>query len=351
MKNIIWLTLLLLFCLLAGCTFPSNEITPTVARLNSTQANQTVIARVTEVALITAAAQSTAGESTATQEATASATDSQPTNSPVPPTARPTTTPQPCDRATEGEPIDVTIPDDTEIVAGGAFTKTWRLINTGTCTWTTSYAVVWNSEAQLGVEDVVFLTGSVNPNQTVDISVPMIAPTESGSYQSNWILRNAAGVIFGIGDGSGVFWARIEVVQPTPTPTPKATTTATATSTPAIQASGTTPLNLDQNLNLDNGVVNDSSGNDLVYQEDGSGNHLLVPQAGAQLGVFGLSQPGLGACQSASLGGAGVAVESLQIGSYLCVKTSDGRYARLQFNTLNTGDFSINVGFITWAAP
>ena len=35
---------------------------------------------------------------------------------------------------------DVTVPDGTTYAPGAAFTKTWRLKNIGTCTWSTSYS-------------------------------------------------------------------------------------------------------------------------------------------------------------------------------------------------------------------
>ena len=34
---------------------------------------------------------------------------------------------------------DVTVPDGTRYDPGATFTKTWRLRNIGTCTWTTSW--------------------------------------------------------------------------------------------------------------------------------------------------------------------------------------------------------------------
>ncbi|HET6846235.1 MAG TPA: NBR1-Ig-like domain-containing protein, partial [Anaerolineales bacterium] len=38
---------------------------------------------------------------------------------------------------------DVSIPDGTTVQPGADFTKTWRLSNVGTCTWTTAYALVF----------------------------------------------------------------------------------------------------------------------------------------------------------------------------------------------------------------
>jgi len=37
---------------------------------------------------------------------------------------------------------DVTVPDGTKMEPGDDFTKTWRLLNAGTCSWTTAYRLV-----------------------------------------------------------------------------------------------------------------------------------------------------------------------------------------------------------------
>src|SRR5262245_58083221 len=37
---------------------------------------------------------------------------------------------------------DVTIPDNTVVNPGQSFTKTWRVSNTGTCTWSTAYQII-----------------------------------------------------------------------------------------------------------------------------------------------------------------------------------------------------------------
>ncbi len=91
---------------------------------------------------------------------------------------------------------DVTIPDNTVVGSGNTFSKTWRLKNIGTCSWTPSYAVVFISGASMSGPAVQALAGNVNPGQTVDLSVNLTAPTADGTYTGNWGLRNAAGVIF-----------------------------------------------------------------------------------------------------------------------------------------------------------
>ncbi|HHS97476.1 MAG TPA: hypothetical protein ENK08_06195, partial [Chloroflexi bacterium] len=45
---------------------------------------------------------------------------------------------------------DVTVPDNTEFPSGTAFTKTWRLRNTGTCTWEAGTLLVFVSGDAMG---------------------------------------------------------------------------------------------------------------------------------------------------------------------------------------------------------
>lgn len=111
---------------------------------------------------------------------------------------------------------DVTYPDNTEVNPGDNFTKTWRIRNAGTCSWTPSYALVFISGDVMGGPSTQALSGNVNPGQTIDISASLTAPASDGTYRGNWGIRNASGLIFahfyvqikvnsGGGGGSGPF--------------------------------------------------------------------------------------------------------------------------------------------------
>jgi hypothetical protein len=91
---------------------------------------------------------------------------------------------------------DVTIPDGSIIAPGAAFRKTWKLQNAGTTTWTTSYTFGFISGEQMGTITSVPLTQSVAPGQQVDVSVDLVAPSTSGSYQGYWKMKNASGQLF-----------------------------------------------------------------------------------------------------------------------------------------------------------
>ncbi|MFT3891417.1 MAG: NBR1-Ig-like domain-containing protein [Anaerolineales bacterium] len=136
------------------------------------------------------------------------------------PGGTPTDTPVPsaCDKATFVS--DITIQDGTTFAPNTPFTKTWRLKNSGTCTWTNAYKLVFQSGEQMSGPASINLTNSIAPDQTVDISVNLAAPATAGHYRGYWMLSNASGALFGIGANSNEpFWADIAVVGDAPSNT------------------------------------------------------------------------------------------------------------------------------------
>jgi len=58
------------------------------------------------------------------------------------------------------------------------------------------------------------LTGSTPPNGTLDVSVTLKAPGTTGTYRGDWKLKNASGVIFGLGaNAADTFYVQIKVVE------------------------------------------------------------------------------------------------------------------------------------------
>lgn len=133
---------------------------------------------------------------------------------------------------------DVTVPDGTTYAANAAFTKTWRVRNSGTCTWTTAYQAIYQSGEKFGSNTSVNFSKNVAPGQTLDITVNMTAPAANGTYRGYWILKNASGLLYGIGSNADKpFWVEIKVTGgttgPTSTPTP---TTVVPTIVPGAYA-------------------------------------------------------------------------------------------------------------------
>jgi hypothetical protein len=149
---------------------------------------------------------------TATSSPTSEQPSNTPTNSPVPPTNTSAPPAPVCNQA--AFITDVTIKDGSQMSKGESFTKTWRIKNTGTCTWTGSYTVVYSSGTNLANKSSYDLSKQVSPGETIDISIPMEAPGKNGTYTSNWMLKSGTGGTFGVGDlnGDGVpFFVIIKV--------------------------------------------------------------------------------------------------------------------------------------------
>lgn len=260
-----------------------------------------------------------------------------------------TSTARLCDQAGAGNPLDVTIPDDTRLLPDEEFTKIWRLANLGSCDWTTDYEVVWFSGDDLsGVREQPFLS-SVSAGSTVDFAVDMTAPAVPGIYSSYWMLRNAAGDLFGIGpNGNSPFWVRIQVVA-VETATP--TVTATLAPTSIVLASGSASLLPGQSLDLDSTQNSDESQVDMKLDRSDADVLLWKPENNARFAVFGLTQPSELECQYATLSDKSQALSTFTTGVYLCYRTSNGLPGRLQIVGLPSGSNPLQLTFTTWAVP
>lgn len=336
----------LILCLfLVSCNMPSfkSAAQPT---LNVTQAYETVNARLTNDAAskpsVTprpSATQTPAGSQVPTSiSATASATTQPSATVGVVST---------CDLAAAGNPIDVTIPDDTVMKPGQAFQKVWRLKNAGTCTWTKAYSISFVSGEAMGAPPAVPMPFNVAPGQEVDIAVDLVAPNTPGTYRGDWKLRNAAGQYFGIGpNGGATFWVKIVVSGGTP-----GTPVVTATSSTPIQITGTKVMAPGDSLNLDNGQLRDGGGDDLAYGVDGI-QPLLKTINGAAFGVWGGSQPSYSDCQSVSMGSGPLnVVDDIGPGRYVCFRTNLGLFGWFVLTNFDVDGYALTVQFLTWAAP
>lgn len=106
---------------------------------------------------------------------------------------------------------DITYPDGSVVARGSDFTKIWRIKNIGTCTWNSSYDLVYVGGDRFGAPSAVALPGTVSPGQTVDLSVDLTAPSKSGNYIGYWKLRNGSGVLFGMGTSDANIYVDVKI--------------------------------------------------------------------------------------------------------------------------------------------
>lgn len=330
--------------LLSGCgLLPNGQLESPLQE--TTKIYQTVAAQLTVSAA--PALSQTAPSPSPSAKTTASPLAPQPDRSPLPPTSS-----LPCLRAAAGRPvIDISIPDGSPMLPGQSFTKTWRLVNAGSCAWTRDYAVVWFSGETFGSTRSQALAGDVNPGQSVDISLDLVSPTAPGIYQSNWMLRNAAGQLFGLGPTSSApFWVKIEVlVVRTASPTPAATPTPTAT----LQAvsRGSVTLSVDKNFDLDTGKITADGSVDLVLTAGSAEGMQFTPLNGARFDPVGNLPPSLAICKNTALKPEAFNLTADMTGMHLCYRTSQSLPGYLVLKSINLKEKSIAIEFITWAAP
>ncbi len=214
MKNPLIIISMIVLLIVTGCNLPmaggqqndngnQNQSPDAVF----TQAAQTVAAELTRVS------SSNTTPNTQPPVVPESTFTPSPTNTTI---FTPTNTSIPCNLATFI--TDVTIPDNTVMTPGQVFAKTWRLKNIGTCSWNSSYMLVFDHGDGLGVTagyTQSLTSGVVNNGQSVDLTVNMTAPASSGTYTGYWRLRDPGGVLFGIDTATQWFIVKIIVANAT----------------------------------------------------------------------------------------------------------------------------------------
>lgn len=164
---------------------------------------------------------------------------------------------------------DVTIPDNTPIAPGGQFVKTWAIQNTGTCAWDAGYNLVFLNGSSLGAGSPATIP-PVQPGQTVNISLNMVAPTTPGRYVSVWQIRASNGALFGTKmDAVIVVPGAPTPIPPTQTPIPSPCNgvpqITSFTASPSTIARGqSTTLSWGQVLNATSAVLSTPDGNSGV---------------------------------------------------------------------------------------
>ncbi len=328
-NHISWLGILLSASMVLGaCNYPGLQATEPPGDSMATAAAQTVAAELTTVAVQS----TTAAPPTDTPPA---ATDTPvPTDTQTAPTA--TAGAAGCtDKATFV--TDVTVPDNTNMTPGQAFTKTWRLKNVGTCTWTTDYDLVFDSGNAMGGSPTVGLGASVPPNGTIDISIGLTAPSTNGTFKGNYQLRNGKGIIFGIGANADVaFWVQIVVG---PTATPEA----------SVYHSG--KINLKQTFHADFDTIDDTPSvgdQDIWFEAVSSSEKYFTPNNGAKLKLITTGAPSYDQCTTTSLSSNRISLSDVSVGDWLCFKTSEGRYGRAEIEARSGDPETIRLDIVTW---
>jgi hypothetical protein len=109
-------------------------------------------------------------------------------------------------------------PDDVLVNPGQTFWKTWTLKNTGTCTWTAAYNIVYASGDLMGGLASYPLNDDVAPGEQKDISIFLKAPDAEGSATGYWKLQSPWNSTFGVGPSGEPFYVKVNVSNATELP-------------------------------------------------------------------------------------------------------------------------------------
>jgi hypothetical protein len=107
--------------------------------------------------------------------------------------------------------VDETIPDGTIMSPGQQFTKIWRIKNTGTCAWDTTWKFVYLSGEIMGGAYVYNFPQPAAPGQIVSVPLVLTAPTTDGTYKGYWKIQSPWGGLLGVGDDDTPLWVEIAV--------------------------------------------------------------------------------------------------------------------------------------------
>lgn len=258
--------------------------------------------------------------------------------------------PDVCNLAVAGMPIDITIPDGTRMRPGQTFSKTWRLVNAGSCTWEQGYSAVWFSGELLNSSRIQFLRSVIPPGQVVDITIEMVAPRKAGVYQSNWMLSDPNSNLFGIGpNGDAPFWVLIEVIEELSSPT--AIISPTPTQALDIFHQGEVTLEPGDTVNLDTGEKNTGDQDDIGFVLGDDDVLLVIVQGDAKLLWMGPQQPTDQDCRGQNLSSNAIALETLAIDDYVCYLTNQALPGYFRLVESDTVETRLLLEIVTWAIP
>jgi len=91
---------------------------------------------------------------------------------------------------------DINIDDYSEVPSGDSFTKIWQIKNNGDTIWNIGYEWAFDSGNKMQGPNSVPVSG-ISPNETVDISVNLVAPDSPGTYTGYWQMKNDSDTPFG----------------------------------------------------------------------------------------------------------------------------------------------------------
>ena len=89
---------------------------------------------------------------------------------------------------------------------GSTANKTWELTNGGSCSWDANFQIIDAGGNLPKSVQSKSIGKSVAPGGTVQVTVPVVAPSQAGTYSAYYKMRSSNGSSFGSGtDANSAF--------------------------------------------------------------------------------------------------------------------------------------------------
>jgi hypothetical protein len=100
-------------------------------------------------------------------------------------------------------------PDGVILKPSQEFWKTWTIKNTGTCTWTPNYSLVFSNGDLMGGLTSYPINDDVAPGEQKDISIYLKSPDTEGTFTGYWQLLSPWNARFGVGSDNKPFYVQV----------------------------------------------------------------------------------------------------------------------------------------------
>jgi hypothetical protein len=116
------------------------------------------------------------------------------------------------------------------------------------------------------------------------------------------------------------------------------------------QTHSTGPLVIPQTYlaDLDEGQVT-QDGADIWFEADTATSRFVTPRNGARIAIAGTSSVGRDGCRQLSLSAQRINIRDLPPGTYVCVRTNEGRISQFRVNArVGRSPGELRIGYTTW---
>lgn len=139
----------------------------------------------------------------------------------------------------------------------------------------------------------------------------------------------------------------VTLQQKIPLPTPQQP--APRQGQPVTLSTGDLTVRQTYTFDLDRGVVGQGAIADVWFQAKTAKELYLTPRNGAAMSVSGTRNRGMAGCSKARYSSDSLPLARLPTGTYICVRTSEGRISEFRVNGLSAGSpRTLELGYTTW---